>query len=139
MIFYPVISLCAAFYCVWHFTVSSSILCPTHYCVQHIIVSNKILCPHLPKGSFFTFHISMCCGRIMLHLRSTSVFLSMYNCLIYMFSAKYKFGLKLDNNVLCCEAVFRSKIQLLPLISMLNFYPFVLVFFLYCFDIICLS
>ena len=51
-IFYQVISLCPAFYCVQHFTVSSSIMCQTHYCVQHIIVSNKILCPHLPKGSF---------------------------------------------------------------------------------------
>ena len=57
-----------------HITVSSSILFPTHCCVQHIIVSNKILRPHLPKGSLFTFHISMCCGRIMLCLRSTSVY-----------------------------------------------------------------
>ena len=64
MIFYPVISLCPAF------TVSSCVLRPTHYCVQHIIVSNKILCPHLPKGSFVSFHISMCCGRIRLRLQS---------------------------------------------------------------------
>ena len=65
------ITVSSIFLCVQHFTVSSSILCPTHYSVQHIIVSNKILCPHLPKGSFVSFHISMCCGRIRLRLRST--------------------------------------------------------------------
>ena len=44
-----------------HITVSSTLLCPTKYCV-HIY----------PKGLLFTLHISMCCGRIMLRLRSTS-------------------------------------------------------------------
>ena len=43
MIFYPIISLCPAFYCVQHFTVSST-----------------LLCPHLPKGSFvYHSHFNM--------------------------------------------------------------------------------
>ena len=68
MILYPVISLwqafllCPALYCVQHINVSSTLLCPTKYCVHTY-----------PKGLLFTFHISMCCGRIMLRLRSTSV------------------------------------------------------------------
>ena len=44
------------------FTVSSTLLCPTKFCVHTY-----------PKGLLFTFHISTCCGRIMLRLRSTSV------------------------------------------------------------------
>ena len=71
--------LCPALYYVQHITVSNTLLCPTLYCVQHIIVSSTLLCPTkycihtYPKGLLFSFHISTCCGRIMLRLRSTSV------------------------------------------------------------------
>ena len=34
MIFYPVISLSLAFYCVQLYTVSNTLLCSAHYCVQ---------------------------------------------------------------------------------------------------------
>ena len=46
-----------------HITVSSILLCPALYCVQHITVSTVAQ----------SFHVSTCCGRIMLRLRSTSV------------------------------------------------------------------
>ena len=49
MIFHPVISLCPAFFCVQHLTVSSTFLCPTKYCVHTY-----------PKGLLFTCHISTC-------------------------------------------------------------------------------
>ena len=92
---------------VQHFTVSSTLLCSALYCVQHITVSSTLLCTtkncvHTdPKGLLFTFHISMCCGRIMLRLRSTSVSLwynkfvhgithsKIYNCMMeYFFLTK---------------------------------------------------
>ena len=61
-IFYLVISLFLAFYCVQFYTVSNTLLCPTKYCVHTYL-----------KGLLFTFHISMCCCSIMLCLQSTSV------------------------------------------------------------------
>ena len=81
---------------------SSSILCPTHYCVQHIIVSNKILCPHFPKGSFVSFHISMCCGRIRLRLRSTfiSYFRHIYGITRYRFNKYRQMFLNGETNIL---------------------------------------
>ena len=39
MIFYPVISLCPALYCIRLYNVSNTLLCPAHYCVQHNTVS----------------------------------------------------------------------------------------------------
>ena len=48
------------------------------WCVQHNTVSNTLCsakyCVHTyPKDLLFAFHISTCCGRIMLCLRSTSL------------------------------------------------------------------
>ena len=62
-----------------HNTVASIFLCQALNCVQHNPVSSTFLFQTkygvraYPKMHLFTFHISMCCGRITLRLQSTSV------------------------------------------------------------------
>ena len=77
------------------------LLCPALYCVQHIIVSNKILCPKkycvhtYPKVHLFPLHMSTCCGRIMLRLRSTWVvncWLTFTLCLEHLWSTLFYWG-----------------------------------------------
>ena len=54
--------------CVQHFIVSSTLLymCQAHYCVKNTVYT-------YPEVHLFTFHMSTCCGLIMLGLRNTSV------------------------------------------------------------------
>ena len=49
-----------------HIIVSNTLECQTHYCVEQVLEAYLFLCTHL---------LSTCCGRIMLRLRSPSVFL----------------------------------------------------------------
>ena len=49
-----------------HIIVSNILLCQTHYCVKQVLESYLFLC---------TLLLLTCCGRIMLRLRSPSVFI----------------------------------------------------------------
>ena len=79
MIFYPVISLCPAFYCVQHFTVSSSILKPTKYYVHtypnacsfvHLLHVNRLWSYHAALAK----HLSFLCAPY----EKASIFYSLY-------------------------------------------------------------
>ena len=62
MIFYPVISLCPALYCVQLYTVYNTLLCPAHYCVQQNTVSTltqRVFCSPSHFNVLQSYHAAL--------------------------------------------------------------------------------